>query len=510
MPTLSSSGRYCKYLRKSRADEMREILEGVETLARHDKTLDELAERLGIVISKTFKEVVTGESLEERTEMQSLLQELRDGKWDGVLTMEVERLSRGDATDQGIVGSAFLYSQTLIITPMKIYDPLCEADMEYFEFGLFMSRREYKSITRRLQQGRVKSAKEGQYMGSIAPFGWRKIDVNGKHTLELGEYADKLKYLYESIAEWSSNPTHLADEFNALGIPTPRNKYWDKSTIVKIIKNPVNKGYIRWNEKKTVTELDENMNKVKRRVQNNDVIIARGLHEAFIPEDLWDRANQQLANHAGSSVHSYKPLKNIFAGLMFCSECGRTMHRVSSARPNGDKHYYFEHSHSNRRDCWQKGTPYKVVIDMVCEALLSLAHDMEVYIEAGDDSKRLILEEKISAYERELKSDDAAVDNLFRLVEKGLISDEEFAERKEKIEEAKHEKRRHIERIVEELSNIESYEAKVTSIHAIIADIRNFEDHETQVNVGLKQFIERIEYTRGREDKKPTLNIIMK
>ena len=46
------------------------------------------------------------------------------------------------------------------MTPAKIYDPNNEFDEEYFEFGLFMSRREYKTIKKRLQRGRVSSAKE--------------------------------------------------------------------------------------------------------------------------------------------------------------------------------------------------------------------------------------------------------------------------------------------------------------------------------------------------------------
>ncbi len=48
--------------------------------------------------------------------------------------------------DQGIVSQAFKYSGTRIITPTKTYDPNNEFDEEYFEFGLFMSRREYQTI----------------------------------------------------------------------------------------------------------------------------------------------------------------------------------------------------------------------------------------------------------------------------------------------------------------------------------------------------------------------------
>lgn len=61
--------------------------------------------------------------------------------------MEIERLARGDTIDQGIVAQTFKYSGTRIITPARDYDPSSEADEEYFEFGLFMSRREYQTTT---------------------------------------------------------------------------------------------------------------------------------------------------------------------------------------------------------------------------------------------------------------------------------------------------------------------------------------------------------------------------
>lgn len=64
------------------------------------------------------------------------------GQWDGVLVVEIERLARGDTEDQGAVAKAFQYSGTKIVTPLKTYDPGDEFDEEYFEFGLYMSRRE--------------------------------------------------------------------------------------------------------------------------------------------------------------------------------------------------------------------------------------------------------------------------------------------------------------------------------------------------------------------------------
>ena len=125
---------YCIYLRKSRKDlEAEQHGEG-ETLARHERALLSLAKKNNLIISNIYREVVSGETIAARPVMQQLLRE--------------------------VVQRAFQYSNTLIITPSKTYDPANEFDEEYFEFGLFMSRREYKTIKRRMQNGRYAAISE--------------------------------------------------------------------------------------------------------------------------------------------------------------------------------------------------------------------------------------------------------------------------------------------------------------------------------------------------------------
>ena len=157
-------GTYAIYLRKSREDIEAEKYGEGETLARHEKILTTLAQKRNLHISKIYREVVSGETISERKEMQKLLRDVENEKWTGVLVVEVERLARGDTADQGRVSKAFKYSHTKIITPVKTYDPDNEFDEEYFEFGLFMSRREYKTINRRLQRGRELSVSEGKFV----------------------------------------------------------------------------------------------------------------------------------------------------------------------------------------------------------------------------------------------------------------------------------------------------------------------------------------------------------
>ena len=68
----NSFGGYAIYLRKSRADAETEARGEGETLARHEKMLLDLAEKMGIKIDKIYREIVSGETIEARPEIQKL------------------------------------------------------------------------------------------------------------------------------------------------------------------------------------------------------------------------------------------------------------------------------------------------------------------------------------------------------------------------------------------------------------------------------------------------------
>lgn len=121
---------YAIYLRKSRKDLELEAMGEGETLARHKNALLELAQKKELKIAKIYEEMVSGESIEDRPQIQELLNEVIAGKYRGVLVMEIERLARGNTRDQGEIAEAFWGSETLIITPSKTYDPTNEFDEE--------------------------------------------------------------------------------------------------------------------------------------------------------------------------------------------------------------------------------------------------------------------------------------------------------------------------------------------------------------------------------------------
>lgn len=299
------NGQYSLYLRKSRADlEAEERGEG-ETLARHEKMLIELARRYGFSIGKIYREIVSGESIEARPVVQELLKDVESGRWKGVLVVEVERLARGDTMDQGRVAKSFKFSNTKIITPIKIYDPNDEFDEEYFEFGLFMSRREYKTINRRLQRGRVSSVKEGKYVGSVAPFGYDRVKLvkDKGYTLAKNDEAPVVEKMFQIYAYNEIAINEVVRRLNSAGYKPRKAKEWTISAVKDILSNPIYIGKIRWDSRKTVKEY-RNGKIVNTRPRNENYTLCDGLHEPIIDMETWNIVQEKRSKHTPAVTHN--------------------------------------------------------------------------------------------------------------------------------------------------------------------------------------------------------------
>lgn len=314
------------YLRKSRKD-----LENkdYDVLKRHRKILLDFAKSKNIVIHEEdiYEEVVSGETIQDRPVVQILLRKIETGYYKAVLVMEIERLARGNTIDQGIIAQAFQLTNTLIITPNKTYDTRNEYDNEFLEFGLFMSRREYKSISRRIQTGRIQSVKEGNYIGSVTPYGYDKEKLKGEKGFKLvsNDEATNVKLIFDLCLD-GVGTSNIAFKLNDLNIKSRTGKPWTPNMVRNILINKVYIGILTWGKRATVKQLDNNLINKTRPVSDN-YIESKGKHESIIDEITFYKAQEILKANSSKKVHKDKSLKNPLAGIVVCQKCGTNMIR---------------------------------------------------------------------------------------------------------------------------------------------------------------------------------------
>lgn len=493
-----TNGEYALYLRKSRADIEAELRGEGETLARHENMLLELARRYGFLIGKIYREIVSGESIDSRPVVQELLKDVEHGRWKGVLVVEVERLARGDTMDQGRVAKSFKFSNTKIITPIKIYDPNDEFDEEYFEFGLFMSRREYKVINRRLQRGRVSSVKEGKYVGSIAPYGYDRVKLkNDKgYTLVKNAEAEIAKEIFDLYAYNDISINDVVRKLNELGRKPRIAEEWSISAVKDILSNPIYIGKIRWEARKTVKEY-RNGKIITRRPRNKRHILCNGLHDPLVDMETWNIVQEKRSKHIPAVVNN-KTIQNPLVGIVVCAKCGKIMQR----RPYKAKGWDDTLLCPNTK-CDNISSKLYIVEEKIISSLREWLKNYQInfdgYIDEVTNKRKIILEENIISLERELEQQNRKLANVYDYFEEGTYSREMFSERCSLISSTINSIKANIEEFNKQLEiehkKDEGKKAIVPKVQNVLDIYPTLETPEEK-NLLLKTVVKKVEYLK--------------
>lgn len=408
------------YLRKSRSDDPHESTE--ETLRRHREQLEALAVKRELHIIKIYNEVVSGESLYARPEMQRLLEDISTGEYDAVLVMDVDRLGRGSMAEQGLIFNSFRDSDTKIVTPEKVIDLQDESDEELLEIQGFIARRELKLIKKRLRRGLAKSLTDGAY-ASNPPYGYRKAVENKLPTLEIYEPEAKfVRMIFDLYVNGGIGTGAIANQINTLGAKPARSESFNRTTVSYIIKNPVYVGMVRWDFNKYF--LKDGKRQTQRTPEN--IKLYKGIHPPIIDDETFENA-QEIITKLWHKKYYDGHVENPLAGLVFCGNCGARMFR----------HPPCSHSHHDTLLCMKKGCVPSTTLSDVEEAVLSNIKSqlraLDVKVASASPIDLSVFDKNIAAAESELKKVAIQSDKIHYLLEQGVYDIETFLERRKNL-----------------------------------------------------------------------------
>lgn len=485
------------YLRKSRADNPSESVE--EVLAKHEKMLQEKAlKEFGHEIPEEniYREVVSGETLAEREEMQKVLSKIENPNIKAVMVVEPQRLSRGDLEDCGRVVNAFKYSNTQVITLQMTYDLNNKMHRKFFEQEL-MRGNDYLEYTKEiLLRGRIASVQKGNYISNIAPFGFKKIEDDIGPTLEHDENADAVKLAFEMYVNQDKSFLQIARHLDSLGVKPMIGDKWTKSSIRQMLCNPHYMGLVRFGFRKTerTYENGEIVKKRNRKTDNEEVIVAKGRHKPIVSEELFKAAQEKFNNNPRRKWDA--PLQNPLAGLFFCHECD---HAMTYRKPEHAKARY-ECRH-RKYGCKSSSVFYHGVIDSVAYAL-EHEHlpELEAKLKNNDGLSANIQKKQLEKLNAELEEMIQQEDKQFELLEKGIYKEEVFMKRNEELHRQMDALKSKIYEVRVSIPKEVNYEEKIVKLKDAIASLNDDTISAEAKNKVLKTIIEKIEYEFIRND----------
>lgn len=497
------------YLRKSRADDP--LLTVEEVLSRHEDILDEWAiANLGAKVPEgnKYREVVSGETISDRPEIQKVLKLIESPKIKAVLVVEVQRLSRGDLEDCGRLIKLLRYTNTLVITPQKTHDLRDEYDRDAFERELKRGNEFLEYTKKIMNRGKLRSLSEGNFIGSIPPYGYNKVWItDGKRkcpTLAINEdQASVVRMIFDMYTNQNMGMPSICHKLDSMGITPPKGDHWSNHALTDMLSNVHYLGKIKWNWRKTVTVVeDSEIKKTRPKADVGEYLIYEGRHEAIISQELFDATQKKLGNNP--RVRQNMGIRNPFAGLVYC-HCGRALTYRTYKKKDGSERcsprlMCVDHVHCHTASC-----TYDELLNMVVGILEECVEDFQHRIESNSGDAMKLHEKLLKSLEKKMQDLEAREiaqweaqshpdesqrmpPHIFKMLNEKLLKE------KEEVKEAMCNARKSMPDPVD-------YQEKLVRFQKALDALQDTEKDAGEKNKLLKECIERITYNRAKPER---------
>ena len=273
----------------------------------------------------------------DRPAFRELLKDIDAGLINMVLTKDLSRLGR-DYIMTGYYSE--IYFQAKGIRYIAVTDNFDSAkkNNDIAPFKNILNEMYARDISQKIKAAKHQQAKQGQFIGAQAPYGYQKDPANKNHLVIDPEAAETIRLVF-SLAEQGLGNVAIANELQARQIVTPAaykfqhgdaryenhdpvrmGNYckWAAVTVGHILNNRIYLGELA----SLKTEVVNCKTKQRIRIPHCQQIVACGAHEAIISAEQFERVH---AIRSKRPCLANRQRYNLFRGKLFCECCGHPL-----------------------------------------------------------------------------------------------------------------------------------------------------------------------------------------
>lgn len=335
----------------------------------------------------------------DRPSFKKMLSDIDEGKINLVIVKYLSRFGR-NYVEAGMCVQRFTDSNIRFIAADDNYDSLVNSDDLLFPIKNVVNEMYARDVSKKTKAAKKAKARDGQFIGSKAPFGY-KIDPNDRHHLIVDEPAAQVVKRIFRLASEGVGYNKMAKIFREEKVLTPiayfnlnnpdyfKSDYWRKefdwhvTSIRAILNNEVYLGKLVYGKQRNKSM------KSKEKVRNpkEDWIVVENCHEPIITQELWDTVHKILnAKHRPAKAGEVQ----MFAGLLYCSDCGHCLTYSQKQRKDGSYHGAYS--------CWMYKTHGKeycashyITFDTIYElVLIDIQRNLFQYRKNTDKFKSIL------------------------------------------------------------------------------------------------------------------------
>ncbi len=322
--------RYCLYSRKSTESEERQIL----SIDSRIKEMLQLAEREGLEIVSMKRESHSAKETGTRPIFNEIVEEIKQGKYDGLLTWAPDRISRNagdlgkivDLMDSGLLQEIRTYGQTFTNSPNEKFLLMIlgsQAKLENDQKGVNVKR----GLRTRCEMGLWPTCPPTGY------FKEKRMDRKCECIVDL-DRAPIIKQIFEKVAyeKWSGRKIYHWLRFDLNFRTVAGKKHFSLGNIYRMLENPFYYGTFEY-----------------PRGSGNWY---QGKHKPIITKELFDLVQGQVKN---SQLVRKENIEFAFTRIMKCGLCGSGISASEKFKKlkNGgfNRHVYYGCTKAKDKNC---------------------------------------------------------------------------------------------------------------------------------------------------------------
>ena len=286
-----------------------------------------------------------------RPEMKRMIKEVTSKKFNAVLVVRLDRISRSQKDVLYLIEDVFEPANIGFKSVTQTFDTTTAFGKAAIGMIAVFAQLERDQLIERVTEAKKEAAQQGRFMGGSPAFGYDHNPATKNVTINEME-AKVVRRIYEEYLRGETGYQAIADKLNEQKIPAKKSNGWSRSTLQKILTNPFYAGYIPHKG-----ELHQG--------QHPPIITVEHYNQV---QDLLKTRNKYLPQ-----IHS-----GLVSGLIYCGECGARMRtkNVWQNYPNTDPkkvtRYYICYSQDG-------STPY-MVKDAACRCGYKNSDEMDALV----------------------------------------------------------------------------------------------------------------------------------
>lgn len=495
---LILAGVYCR-LSKEDGDK-----EESDSIAHQRDMLTDYCRKQGWQIYSVYQDDGYSGLNQDRPDFQRLLQDVRDKKINLVITKDYSRLGRNHIETSRLTEEFFPRNGVRYIALNDGIDT--EQENEIMPFKALLNEMYSKDVSKKVHSAYYLQATKGVYTGCVPPFGYLKDPMQKGHLIIDPETAPIVENIFE-LAELGWGTAYIRHSLENDKVPCPawwnrergfRNhttkwekkdpengRYiWDESVLKDMLINPVYYGAISSQKRYYRFKLG-----VLGEKQPEEWIVVENCHEPIVDKETFLLVQERLKSRKKADC---KGKTSIFAGLLKCGECGKSLCLTYENSKEKPKIYNCKtYNRYGSQHCTRHKIRYDTLTQLVQNQIQTLGkaalqnsdgvlETLKAQNEAAMKRHNTELKKEISKAEKRIKVLDKVVTRLYSDLAEERISDDNFLSMMDKTQKEQEDLKKRVKRLRAELEAVEVSEDNDEEWVRLIAEYSDIQELDAE------------------------------